>query len=152
MELLTDLPERFEPGRGLLLTAPGAERWLTVASSRPMKDYLLVRFEGLDDRDAVEVLRGAYLEAEPTGEPPEGGGWWVYQLLGCSCRDRREGELGRVVDVIEDGGGDLLLVEGPRGRVPVPLVEEFLVEVDVEAGTLELDLPAGLVDACASRS
>jgi ribosomal 30S subunit maturation factor RimM len=54
--------------------------------------------------------------------------------------------------VVEDGGGVLLIVEGKDGRVPVPFVNEFLRGVDVAAGRIDLALPPGLLEACASRS
>ena len=57
-----------------------------------------------------------------------------------------------MVEVVEDGGGELLIIEGEGRRVPVPFVKEFLREVDVAAGRIELALPPGLLEACASRS
>ena len=39
-----------------------------------------------------------------------------------------------MVEVVEDGGGLLLIVEGEGRRVPVPFVNEFLRGVDVAAG------------------
>jgi ribosomal 30S subunit maturation factor RimM len=57
-----------------------------------------------------------------------------------------------VVDLVEDGGGLLLVVAGEGRRVPVPFVERFLVRVDVAARRIEVSLPEGLVEACASTS
>ena len=53
---------------------------------------------------------------------------------------------------MRDGGGLLLRVVGPRGEVLVPFVEAFVAAVDRAAGTIELELPAGLVEECGSRS
>ena len=57
-----------------------------------------------------------------------------------------------MVEVVEDGGGLMLIVEGEGRRVPVPFVKEFLRRVDVAAGEIELALPPGFLEACASRS
>ncbi len=81
--------------------------------------------------------------------PP--GTYYQYELLGCLCRNDGE-ELGRVIEVVEDGGGVLLIVEGEGRRVPVPFVKEFLRGVDVARGRIDLALPPGLLEACASRS
>jgi len=124
-----------------------------IAASRPYRELLLIRFEGLADRDAVEPLRGTWLEAEPAGtETLEEDTYFHYQLVGCRCRDRAAGDLGRVVDVVEDGGGALLIVESERKRLPVPFVREFVAEVDVEGRRIELELPPGLIETCTSRS
>lgn len=165
VESTTDVPGRFEPGNEFWLTRPGegqrddgpedeTERIgsVRIAAVRPFRELLLIRFQGLDDRDAVEPLRGARLEAEPAGtETLEEDTYFHYQLVGCRCRDHT-GDLGRVVDVVEDGGGVLLIVESERGRLPVPFVRAFVAEVDVERRRIELELPPGLIETCTSKS
>ena len=79
------------------------------------------------------------------------GTYYQYELLGCRCRSEG-GELGRVVEVVEDGGGLMLIVAGEGRRVPVPFVKAFLLRVDVEAGEIDLALPPGFLEACESRS
>jgi 16S rRNA processing protein RimM len=160
--VLSDVPGRLAAGRTVLIVPDGAPetppRAAVIASSRPQKSGLLVRFEGIDDRDRAEELRGASLEVERSQVPeaPEGTYYW-YQLLGCRCRDIGDiGEggrdLGEVVDLIEDGGGLLLVVSDGERRLPVPFVASFLRGVDVERGTIDLELPPGLIEVCASRS
>jgi len=157
VEPLTDVPGRFGPGAELLAARPGAPEGessrLTVESARPHQGRLLVRFAGIDDRDRAEALRGTMLRVPRAAVPePPADTWYYFQLVGCRCRDRRHGDLGEVVDVIEDGGGVLLMVEDGGRRLPVPFVREMVREVDPEARRIELDLPEGLLEACASRS
>ena len=47
--------------------------------------------------------------------------------------------------------GELIVADGER-RVPVPFVARFLREVDVARGRIVVDLPPGLLAACASKS
>lgn len=158
VEVLTDVPDRFERGSRLALVPRGqaAERparWLTVAEARPHQGVLLVFFEGIDDRDRADELRGADLAVgAATSPPPPEDTWYHFQLLGCRCVDATQGDLGEVVDVVEDGGGTLLLVAGEGRTIPVPLVAGFLRRVDVERRVIEVDLPEGLVETCSSRS
>jgi 16S rRNA processing protein RimM len=153
VEVLSDVPGRFEKGSRLLaIPERGAPFLLVVAASRAHKSGAVVRFEGFEDRDGAEGLRGLDLEvsrAEVPEAPP--GTYYQYELLGCLCRNDGE-ELGRVVEVVEDGGGVLLIVEGVGRQVPVPFVREFLRKVDVAGGRIDLALPPGLLEACASRS
>jgi 16S rRNA processing protein RimM len=157
VEKLSDVPGRFKKGSRLTGVREGEPpRQLTVAAGRPHKSGAVVRFEGCEDRDRAEELRGLDLEV-PRAEVPKAprGTYYQFELLGCSCRNRGE-ELGRVVEVVEDGGGVMLivegLVEGERRRVPVPFVKAFLRKVDVAAGRIDLALPPGLLETCASRS
>ena len=152
--VLTDVPGRFAPGTTLLLAREegGPAVPVVVESERPHKSGVAVRFAGTEDRDRAEELRGAWLEVERSQVPAAPPGtYYHYELLGCRCFDG-ERDLGQVVEVIEDGGGLLLIVEDGERQVPVPFVASFLREVDVAAGRIELALPPGLVDACASRS
>ena len=80
------------------------------------------------------------------------GEYYYFELIGCTCEDRHEGELGRVDAIVEDGGGLLLQVVADDRTLLVPFVREYLVSVDVEAQRIELELPEGLVDLCASTS
>jgi 16S rRNA processing protein RimM len=153
VEVLSDVPGRFAAGSRMT----GRRQWaparpLVIAASRGHKSGAVVRFEGCEDRDRAEELRGLDLEV-PRAEVPAApaGSYYQFELLGCLCRQGGE-ELGRVVEVVEDGGGLLLIVEGQGRRVPVPFVNELLREVDVAEGRIELALPEGLVEACASTS
>jgi 16S rRNA processing protein RimM len=153
VEVLSDVPGRFRKGSRLTGVREGEPPLpLVVAAGRAAKNGAVVRFEGYGDRDRAGELRGLDLEvprSQVPAAPP--GTFYRYELLGCLCRNDGE-ELGRVVEVVEDGGGELLIVEGEGRRVPVPFVKEFLRAVDVAAGRIELALPPGLLEACASRS
>ncbi|HSM52451.1 MAG TPA: ribosome maturation factor RimM, partial [Thermoanaerobaculia bacterium] len=114
---------------------------------------LLVELAGLTDRDAAEELRGCWLEVPAAAVPPAPeGSFYFFELVGCRCHDRLAGDLGEVVDLLEDGGGLLLLLERPGARLLVPFVERFLLRVDPAGRRIELDLPPGLVETCTSPS
>jgi 16S rRNA processing protein RimM len=150
VEVLSDVPGRFAPGAILLLSLPASDSSplpLTVETVRPHRGHLLVRFAGVDDRDHALTLRGGVLEvpaAEVPPAPPDGYYW--FELEGCRCFDREHGELGRVEEVLEGGGGVLLRVAGPRGELLLPFVDAFLAAVDVADRRIDWTLPAGLVE------
>jgi 16S rRNA processing protein RimM len=147
VEARTDRPEqRFAPGR-VLLTDRGAE--LRVVSSRPHGARVLVQFDGVADRDAVDAMRGVLLEAEvddvPDDDEPD-----VYadvSLVGLEAR-LVSGEVVGVVRAVEHlPMQDLLVVRLTGGRdVRVPFVAAIVPSVDVEAGAVLLDPPGGLLD------
>jgi len=178
VEVLSDNPERLAAGSELVVTAgddpdappapagapapsaggpafpPGSPpAVLRVAASRAQRGRALVEFEGVGDREAAERLRGLGLAVERAAvPPPPEGTWYHFQLLGCRCRDVAAGDLGEVIEVVEDGGGLLLVVDDGRRRLPVPFVGVFLRRVDPEAGVIEVELPPGLIETCASTS
>ena len=153
VQVLSDVPGRFKAGSRILGVREGEPPVvLTVATSRAHKTGAVVRFEGFDDPDQAGELRGLDLEV-PRAEVPKApsGTYYQYELLGCLCRNDGE-ELGRVIEVVEDGGGLMLIVAGEGRRVPVPFVKEFLRRVDVAAGEIDLALPPGFLEICASGS
>ena len=153
VQVLSDVPERFKAGSRIQGVREGAPpRTLTVVTGRAHKTGAVVRFEGFEDPDQADELRGLDLEV-PRTEVPKAppGTYYQYELLGCLCRNEGE-ELGRVIEVVEDGGGLMLIVEGEGRRVPVPFVKEFLRRVDVETGEIDLALPPGFLEVCASES
>jgi len=147
--------ERFAPGSELWLVTPnGAATRVRLATSRPYRDGWLVTFDGISERERLESLRGAALEVgrDEVDSPPDGR-FWLFDLVGCRCHDRSEGELGEVVDVVEDGGGWLIVVaRAGGGHLALPFVETFLVAIDMAAKRLDWELPVGLIESCESRS
>lgn len=146
VEVLSDRPERFEPGSILR----GEGRSLVVETSRPHKGRLLVRFESVADRTAAERLRGLTLEAEPL-EPAETDTYFAHELMGMRVRDEDGADLGAVAAMIElppVASYDLLeIARGDGTSWLLPATDEY-VDVEVTAdGTAFLRLsgaPEGL--------
>jgi 16S rRNA processing protein RimM len=130
--MISDRPERVRPGARL--DADG--RPLVVRSARPHRHRWLICFEGIDDREAAETLRGAVLRGEPIADPEA---WWVDELCGAEVLDPTGRRHGRVVAVEANPASDLLVLED--GRL-VPL--RFAVER--RPGVVVVDVPAGLLD------
>jgi 16S rRNA processing protein RimM len=156
VQVLSDVPQRLDPGSELFAVWEGrpgrSQRTLVVETYRPHKSGGMVRFAGIADRDQADELRDAWLEVDRSQVPaPEEGTYYWYQLLGCRCFEG-EVELGKIVDLVEDGGGLLLIVSDGERQIPIPFVQRFLKSVDVESGRIELELPPGLLEACASTS
>jgi 16S rRNA processing protein RimM len=146
VEARTDRPQqRFTPGQ-VLASADG--RRLTVLTSRPHANRWLLRFDGVDDRDDVDALRGVDLLVDVVDETePDDDVFADVVLVGLAARSSSGDELGQVAAVEHLPMHDLLVVRTPDGRdVRVPFVSAIVPEVDVSAGWLLVDPPAGLLD------
>jgi 16S rRNA processing protein RimM len=155
VEVLSDVEGRFDRDRELWLRPGRGPRFRSrIVGQRRDRGTLLIRFEGVDDRDRAEALRGAVIEVDPADVPPAPDDlYYHFELVGCECHDQRSGFLGEVSEVIEDGGGDMLVVRRDGRALLVPFVEAFVLEVDVhEKRRIDLRLPDGLVETCTSRS
>ncbi|MCH9650375.1 MAG: ribosome maturation factor RimM [Deltaproteobacteria bacterium] len=154
VEVESDNPRRFAVGSRLFLNPKsGLTKTVQIAQSRVHKGGRIVRFEGCEERDYAESLAGAILEVDlsEVASAPQGT-YYFFELLDCQCRDRESGDLGKVLGVVEDGGGLLLIVGDEERNLPIPFVEQFIEQIDTKAGFIEFQLPAGLVETCASAS
>jgi 16S rRNA processing protein RimM len=154
VEVLSDVPDRFVAGAELQVSGEGGEiETRTLASVRQHGARLLIRFEGIETRDQAEELRGLILQIDRERVPaPPPGFYYHFELVGCRCCDRERGDLGRISDVVSGGGGELLRVQDGRREILIPFVAAFIVALDRQARILHVDLPAGLLEACASTS
>ncbi|MEM7286958.1 MAG: ribosome maturation factor RimM [Actinomycetota bacterium] len=132
VRLTTDRTERLDPGSELHTDG----RTLVVGSSRPHQNGWLVRFEGVDDRNAAEELRGAALSADPIEDPDA---LWVHELIGATLVETDGTERGTVESVQANPASDLLVTDS-GALVPLTFVVEF------SQGVVTINVPAGLFD------
>jgi len=118
-----------------------------VERARAYRDRLVLKLKGVDDPSAAEALKGhrVLVPGEDVPEPPDGGHYHAW-LVGLAVVDAESREvLGRVVDVTETAGSDLLVVEETDGHeLLIPIAPEFVHEVSQEDGRIEVRLPDGL--------
>lgn len=148
VEVLTDFPDRFAPGKSLQLRTDGGEaREVRIAAARPHKGRLLVRFEGVDGPEAAETLKDQDLCVLPGDLPARPAGYFFHwELRGFAVVDRSDAPLGTVVDLVDAAGLPLLVVRTPSGDREVPFRAPLVVSADRDARRLVLDPPPGLLD------
>lgn len=119
-----------------------------VEAIRAYGDRLVLKLAGVVDASAAQALRGCAvgvsLEEVPT--LPQGV-HYVARLIGMVAVDEAGSAVGRVVDVLETGGTDVLRLEAPDGtEVLVPMAAEMVRQVDEASGRIVVRLPEGLAD------
>ncbi len=141
VEPQSDSPERFAPGSRVYLD--GSET--AVASSRPHRGGLVVRFESVPDRTAAETLKGAMLTVprDRVGPLPDGS-YYYFQVIGLRVRTDVGEELGEVREVLATGSNDVYVVRGPAGERLVPALNDVVLDVDLDVGQMTVRLPEGL--------
>jgi 16S rRNA processing protein RimM len=123
-----------------------AGRTHTVEHSRLRGRLLHVKLSAIDDRTAAEPLGQHYLQV-PEGElePLEDDRYYRFQLIGLSVRSVSGEPLGRVVSVETTPSNDLFVVQGPRGEILVPAIDDIVKEIDVQGGLMTIEVVPGLI-------
>ena len=148
IELLTDAPDAvFASGRRVLAGEGSAQREMTVSGSRPFKGGLMVKFEGVDDRNAAELLRGLYVfspfdELEPPGEDEV----YLHDLIGMKVELDTGEAMGEVTAYYELPQGLTLDVETEKGSVLVPYRPEVVDRVNAESRIVIVKSEVGMFD------
>jgi 16S rRNA processing protein RimM len=132
---------------GPLLDSQGRRRFEVAVQNRA-KGGVIARIAGVEDRTAAEKLRGVELYLERDALPPAAEGEYYHaDLVGLSVELMDGKPLGRVRAVENFGAGDLLAIDRPgRGPVSLPFNDRVVPVVDLAAGRLVVDPPAGLIE------
>ena len=150
VEVHSDIPDRLHSGvRIFALTENGddSRRELQIDDAWPHKEWLVLKFVGVDSISDAEVLVGSELQV-PLSERAtlEPGAAYVSDLIGCTLFDHGR-EVGAVSDVRFGAGEAALLVIGlGKSELEIPYAQEFLVRVDLEHKRIEMNLPEGLLE------
>lgn len=125
-------------------------QWQEVkfAEYRSVESGLLVRVDGVEDRDEAALLRNCDLAIADTQLPElDAGEYYWRQLIGLEVISRFQGQtyrFGQVTDLLETGANDVLVVQGDvdsldlRQRL-IPYEDQFLLNIDLSTGSIEVD-------------
>ena len=132
---------------GPLLDETGVPRFeLTVTAVT--KGTVIVAIQGVNNRNAAEALKGTKLfvsrDALPELAQEE---FYHADLIGLTAELGDGTELGTVTAVHNFGAGDVIEVKRKNGgTLDIPFTDKVVPVVDIEAGRIVIEPPAGLID------
>lgn len=124
--------------------AGGAPHTLEIVTLRRHHGRALVAFAGIADVDAARAFSNATLYIARGEAVLHDGEFLDDDLVGLRVIDPAGRALGTVGAVQHFPAQDCLVVE-PGGAF-VPMVRAFIRAVDVQGGTVTVDVPEGLLD------
>jgi 16S rRNA processing protein RimM len=127
---------------------PGASLWIggearQVVGVRGTHRGWLVQLEGIATRTAAEALRGKVVEVDREALALEEGDILLADLVGCQVR-LVDGTPWGTIAAVEGEVQDLLVIHDGELERMLPLVDEFVTSIDLEAGVVTVDPPEGL--------
>ena len=136
VEPLTDDPERFEDIDSVFATpARGAERRFDIEDVAYQPRGVLLKLEGIDDREAAGLLKNVLLRIPEELVPPAGDGeYYYYQLEGMRVETHDGEHVGTLEQITRTGSNDVYWVRTPDGKDHklVPALKTAIKSVDVE--------------------
>lgn len=113
----------------MLKTTKGVQTY-TITDVRPNPKFYIVRLIGVNTREQAELLKGAKLCVDRGTLPePDSDEFYVTDLVGLEAWDREQ-PLGRVAGSRRQEDVEIVIIRGEREEVEVPLVDDFVSQID----------------------
>jgi len=141
----TEPPEGLlEYGHWLLREQGLPPRPVRVVASEFDGHWMRVSLEGIADRDAAELLRGAEIEVERAQLPPTGEReHYREDLIGFAVRNLEGVAMGAVTHFVDAPAGAVMVVKGEREHW-VLATPTHLKKVRMAEREIDVDWPADL--------
>jgi 16S rRNA processing protein RimM len=115
-----------------------------IKASRVHKDCIIASLDGVDHIDAAIRLKNKVIYIDRDDISLSEGEHYISDLIGLSACDADSGEaLGKITEVISLPSNDVYVISGTR-EILVPVVPEFVKEVNLDAGTVRIKLIEGM--------
>ena len=144
----TDEPELYQNLESVFVELNKTLVPFFIEKSALHKDkFLRVRFEDVDteaDADAVMNCE-VYL---PLSMLPklEGNKFYYHEIIDFDVEDTRLGHIGKIVRVNDSNAQPLFEIDKDGIGILVPMIDDFIIEVNRKERKLVLTTPPGLVD------
>ena len=150
VEPWTDSVERFDDLESVTLVSPDEKqtRECRIESYRPHGERALLKFAGIETPEDLQLLQNWTIEI-PAAEARalDEDEYFLHDLVGLTLFDANGVQRGVVADVLEGGGGVILVVKRPDSKTfELPFAADLCTEIDVPGKRIVVALPEGLDD------
>lgn len=122
-------------------------RELDVVEAKIHNDVLVVKLQGINDRDAAFACKGKQVavprDALPEAEENE---YYWSDLIGLSVKNQQDVVFGEISDVFETGANDVIVVSSKDGVESrerlIPFTAQTILDVNLKAKTMLVDWDA----------
>ena len=142
----TDSPQRFETLKNVILETGKQQIPLEIAGIKYFKQFVIVKFKGIDNINDIEKYRGMelYVSREDAVEL-EDDEFYIADLIGMKVVTE-DGDLGVLKDIMETGANDVYIIDTEKyGELLLPAIHDCILDVDVEKNIMTVHLLEGLV-------
>lgn len=144
----TDDVRRFKRLKEVILDTGKEQITLEVEGAKFSKQLVILKFKGIDNINDVEKYRqkSLYVTRENAVRLRRDE-YFIADLMGLRVRDEDGAEIGVLREVMETGANDVYVIDLDDGReLLLPAIKECVLNVDVEAGFVQIHIMPGLLD------
>jgi len=145
----TDDPTRYSYLKDVILDTGKEKIDLKVSGVKYFKQYVIVKFKGINDINDIEKYKGSTLwVTRENAVPLEENEYFIADLIGLKVVTDEGEEFGELTDVMQTGANDVYVVETYKDKqeVLLPVIDECVLDVDLEKGIVMVHIMEGLLD------
>lgn len=114
-----------------------------VERARVHKTCLLLKLAGINTINEAQKYRNKCVCVDRDEVELDDGAYFIADLEGLAVIDSDGTELGKIQEVLTLPSNDVYVIRG-RDEYMIPAVEEFIREVDIEAGVMYVSTIPGM--------
>lgn len=100
-----------------------------------------------NERKASKLVNcTVYLEAKQISNPEKPNEISPSLLEGFKVIDSKKGDIGTVLEFIEQENNPLLIIKHQRNEILIPFQDQLITEIDQSNKTIFIETPEGLID------
>lgn len=144
----TDEPELYENLESVFVESNGHLIPFFIEDSYLHKnDFLRIKFEDVDSEEEADRILGneLYLPLEMLPEL-EGSQFYFHEVIGFEVEDLQRGPIGTLKAINDSAAQALFIIDNNGIEILVPMIDEFIHEIDRKNKKLILNTPEGLID------
>ncbi|RRA96703.1 ribosome maturation factor RimM [Paenimyroides viscosum] len=140
-EMYTELESMFVETNGHLVP------FFIERSSIHREKFLRTKFEDMESEEEADTIVGKDVYLPLTMLPTlEGNKFYYHEVVGFDAIDQRLGNFGTVLRILDNGVQALFEVQKDEAIILIPLIDEFIIEVNRENKSILFNTPEGLID------
>ena len=144
----TDEPEMYEDLESVFVEFNKNLVPFFIENSQLHKnDFLKVRFEDVNNEEKADELIGREVYLPLSMLPKlEGNKFYYHEVIDFDVIDKRLGNIGKIVSINDSAAQPLFEIEKDGIEILIPMIDDFIIEVNRNNKSIILNTPEGLVD------
>lgn len=144
----TDEPEMYEDLESVFVEfGRNLVPFFIEKSALHKGDFLRVKFEEVDSEDDADKIIGCEIYLPLAMLPKlDGKKFYFHEVIGFEVEDVRLGNIGKIVSINDSSAQPLFEIMKDTTEILVPMIDDFIVEIDRTNKKVVLNTPEGLVD------
>ena len=144
----TDDVKRFKKCKELILDDGKNQRKVKLLSVKFFKQFVIIKFEGIDTMDdALKLKNASLLVTRDMAVKCDKDEYFIADLIGLKVYDEENNLIGVVSEVYQTGANDVYEIEKEDSKkVLVPAIKDCIKDVDIKAGKMTIHVMEGLFE------